>query len=438
MDQANAKLLEKLAADPSMLAQLTNQEETGNGDENKELTIDEEYDLWKSNVPLMYDFVSETKLTWPTLTVEWLPSSHSSTPVSNRQELILGTHTSGEEDNYLKIAAIDLPDEVVQPSTNSLKAQREDDEDEDDQKQKPRSNIKIVKKFKHEEEITRARFMPQNTDIIATINGSGTVFIYNQSNDKQSALISTLRFHKENGYGLSFNPNDKGKLLSGSDDGTIALWDIQENSTLAKKPLKIWDSVHNDIVNDCKWNEFNSNVFASVSEDSTLQLHDQREQNTIINSIKTTDPFNTLAFSKHSQYLMAAAGTDSLVYLYDSRNLSVPLYSMNGHEDSITNLEFSPHTDGVLISSGNDRRVIMWDINDIGAEQIPDDAEDGAPEVIMIHAGHRSAVNDFSINPNIPWLMASAEEENIIQVWKCSHKLPIVGGTPEVSVSILE
>ena len=111
---------------------------------------------------------------------------------------------------------------------------------------------------------------------------------------------------------------------------------------------------------------------------------------------------------------------------------------MAGHDGAVTNMEFSPDQDGILMTSGEDRRAIIWDICDIGVEQIPDDAEDGAPEVLMIHAGHRSAINDFSMNPNIPWLMASSEEENIIQVWKCSHKLPRVGGTPTVSVSQLE
>lgn len=395
-------------------------------DPNKELSIDEEYELWRSNVPLMYDFVSETRLTWPSLSLEWLPQEKSA-QAPNRQELIIGTHTSGEEDNYLKIAAIDLPNDII-PSTEKL-------EDQQKGETTTKSNIKIIKKFKHEEEITRARYMPQNSNLVATINGSGKVFLYDRSKDKHSGLVSTFEYHKENGYGLSFNCNDAGKLLSGSDDGTIALWNVNNSNS---SPIYVWSSVHSDIVNDCKWSNFDLNVFGSVSEDSTLQLHDQREKDTFTSQFKVDAPFNTLAFSKHSQYLFAAAGTDSHVYLFDRRDISRPLHSMAGHDGAVTNMEFSPDQDGILMTSGEDRRAIIWDICDIGVEQIPDDAEDGAPEVLMIHAGHRSAINDFSMNPNIPWLMASSEEENIIQVWKCSHKLPRVGGTPTVSVSQLE
>lgn len=412
MNRSN--LVEQYRNSPSTSANPMTEEQA-----DKPLTIDEEYQLWRSNVPLMYDFVSETNLTWPTLTLEWLPGSSQST----RQELILGTHTSEEEPNYLKIAAIDLPDEVV-PGTED----REHDG-------VTKSNIKIIKKFRHEQEVTRARYMPQENNIIATINGSGTVFLYDRLKDGDEGPVSTLSYHEENGYGLSFNPKDKGKLLSGSDDSKIALWDVTTGST---KPISTWEACHEDIVNDCKWHELDSYTFGSVSEDGTLQLHDQRVKDSVTDKITTPCPFNTIAFSKHSTNLFAAAGTDSLIYLYDARRSSNALHAMPGHEGNVTNLEFYAEKDGVLMSSGEDRRAILWDLMEIGAEQVPDDADDGAPEVLMIHAGHRSPINDFSMNPNIPWLMATAEEENIVQVWKCSSKLPKVGGPPAVDVKMLE
>lgn len=392
---------------------------SANNQAEKPLSLDEEYELWKSNVPLMYDFVSETNLTWPSLTLEWLPGSQS----SNRQEMILGTHTSAEEQNYLKIAAIDLPDEVI-PGVEPTKKE-----------EVLKSNVKIIKKFEHENEVTRARYMPQDNNLIATINGEGTIYLYNRDNDVESGLLSTFQFHNENGYGLSFNPNEKGKLLSGSDDSNIALWDVTGKS---QKPILTLTNRHSDIVNDCKWHNFDHNIFGSVSEDNTLQLHDQRTENSSIETIQAKKPYNTLAFSAHSTNLFAAAGTDSMVYLYDRRRASKPLHMMPGHEDAVTCLEFHPQEDGVLLSAGSDRRTILWDLAEIGAEQVPDDADDGSPEVMMIHAGHRSSINDFSLNPNIPWLTATTEEENIVQVWKPSSKLPRIGGPPSVDSKLLE
>lgn len=397
--------------------------------QEKPLSVDEEYDLWKSNVPLMYDFVSETRLTWPSLTVQWLP-----TPVQEpeggfiKQELIIGTHTSGEEENYLKFAEINLPKEIL----NNEDPQEEAGEDDEVSAPVPRSNIKITAKYKHEEEITRARYMPQNPGTVATINGQGTVFIYSRS----EGLQSTLKFHEENGYALSFSPLVEGLLLSGSDDHTVALWDVNGSSD-STRPIRTWSDLHSDIVNDSKWHNFNKDLFGTVSEDSLLKINDLRVENTTTGTAKCPEPFNTLAFSHHSSNLLAAAGTDSHVYLYDLRNMKEPLHHMSGHEDAVTNLEFSPHVDGVVVSSGSDNRLIMWDLKQIGAEQTPDDAEDGVPELIMVHAGHKSAVNDFDLNAQIPWLVASTEEENILQVWKCSHSLPVVGGPPKVSMDMI-
>lgn len=411
--------------DPEALQKMAEVAAAAEQQNQQPMNIDEEYDLWKSNVPMMYDFVSETRMTWPSLTLEWLPQ-HNLVSSRNRQHMIIGTHTSGEEQNYLKIGAVDLPDEIVQGTKG---------ETNDDSEDFPIANVKIVKKFAHEEEITRARYMPSDDNIIATINGSGKIFIYDRSKDSDEALLSTLNYHTENGYGLSFSPLEKNRLLSGSDDSNIALWDI---SSFGKqiKPVHTLESAHNDIVNDVKWHMFDSNLFGSVSEDSTMKLFDQRTQE-VTNTIVCKQAYNTLAFSPFSRNLFAAAGTEGLVYIYDLRNTAQPLYAMTGHEDAVTSLEFDPLNDGIIVSAGSDRRAIVWDIEEIGSEQQQDEIEDGAPEILMIHAGHRSAVNDISINPNIPWITASAEEENIVQVWKCSSNIPRIGGEPKVDLSIL-
>ncbi|AMD20170.1 HCR020Cp [Eremothecium sinecaudum] len=376
-----------------------------NANEAQSLSIEEEYELWKSNVPLLYDFVSETSLTWPSLTIQWLPSNE---PVDScRQELLLGTHTTDYEENYLKIAAVDLPKELLASTVGH-------DELSNDNK----SKISIIRKYKHDGEVIRARYMPSDSNIIATINGSGEVFIYDRSKPKAEGLIKRLSHHKENGYGLAFNPIVPGILVSASDDSTVAIWDISSSV----KPKNVI-TAHNYVVNDAKWHELDGNILGTVSEDNRLLLHDERSLSKPIRTLETASPFNTLAFSKHNTNLFAAAGTDSQVYLYDMRNTSIQLHSMVGHQASVTSLEFSPHIDGILCSSGNDRRVVIWDLTQIGAEQAPDDADDGVPELMMMHAGHKSGVNEFSFNRQIPWLMGSVEEDNIVHVWKLSKKL---------------
>jgi uncharacterized membrane protein YhaH (DUF805 family) len=36
----------------------------------------------------------------------------------------------------------------------------------------------------------------------------------------------------------------------------------------------------------------------------------------------------------------------------------------------------------------------------------------------FMHGGHTNKISDFSWNPHLPWVVASAAEDNIIQVWQ--------------------
>ena len=45
-----------------------------NADELEEQRIFEEYKIWKKNAPFFYDTLYSHALTWPSLSVEWLPN----------------------------------------------------------------------------------------------------------------------------------------------------------------------------------------------------------------------------------------------------------------------------------------------------------------------------------------------------------------------------
>ena len=79
-------------------------------DEIEEKTINEEYKMWKMNTPFLYDLVISHALEWPSLTVEWLPERDEPAGSDfSLQKMILGTHTSDDEPNYLMIAQVQLP-----------------------------------------------------------------------------------------------------------------------------------------------------------------------------------------------------------------------------------------------------------------------------------------------------------------------------------------
>ena len=55
----------------------------------------------------------------------------------------------------------------------------------------------------------------------------------------------------------------------------------------------------------------------------------------------------------------------------------------------------------VVATAGVDRRVIVWDLSRIGQEQTAEEAEDGPAELLFIHGGHTSRVNDIAWNRHV-------------------------------------
>lgn len=40
-----------------------------------------------------------------------------------------------------------------------------------------------------------------------------------------------------------------------------------------------------------------------------------------------------------------------------------------------------------------------------------------------MHGGHTNHLADFSWNPNDPWLVCSAAEDNLLQVWRVAESI---------------
>jgi histone-binding protein RBBP4 len=56
-------------------------------------------------------------------------------------------------------------------------------------------------------------------------------------------------------------------------------------------------------------------------------------------------------------------------------------------------------------------------------EQTAKEAEDGPPELLFLHGGHTTKVNDFLWNPNDEWAIASVLEDNVIQIWNMAEEI---------------
>lgn len=141
---------------------------------------------------------------------------------------------------------------------------------------------------------------------------------------------------------------------------------------------------HTAIVNDVQYHPIHKSLLGTVSDDLTLQIVDLRSADrSKAAKIATghTDAVNALAFNQGSEYILATGSADKTIAIWDLRNLSAKLHSLEGHTQSITSLAWHPQDIAILGSASYDRRVIFWDLSRVGEEQLPDDQEDGPPEL---------------------------------------------------------
>lgn len=109
----------------------------------------------------------------------------------------------------------------------------------------------------------------------------------------------------------------------------------------------------------------------------------ETDRSSAMNKDSHKDAVNALAFNPASEFVLATASADKTIGIWDLRNLKDKLHSLEGHADAVTSLAWHPHEEAILASGSYDRRVIFWDLSRVGEEQLPDDQEDGPPELYV-------------------------------------------------------
>jgi len=260
--------------------------------------------------------------------------------------------------------------------------------------------------------------------MVATKSPSSTVYVFDYSKHSSFPTDNICRpqhrclGHTAEGYGLSWNPNQAGRLLSGSDDNLVCVWDVASGGANIKALSKF--TSHGDVVEDVDWHKTQATVFGSVGDDGKLLLWDTREGLTPVYSVEAAheSDVNCISFHPSNEFLLVTGSTDRTASLWDLRSIKQKLHSFQSHTDGVYQVSWSPQHESIFASSGADRRVMIWDISKIGDEQTEEDKEDGPPELLFIHGGHTAKVSDFSWNINESWVIASVAEDNILQVWQ--------------------
>lgn len=423
-------------------------------------SVDEKYTQWKSLVPVLYDWLANHNLVWPSLSCRWGPQLEQAT-YKSRQRLYLSEQTDGSVPNTLVIANC----EVVKPRVAAAEHISQFNEE---------ARSPFVKKFKtiiHPGEVNRIRELPQNSKIVATHTDSPDVLIWDvEAQPNRHAVLGAadsrpdliLTGHQDNAeFALAMCPTEP-FVLSGGKDKSVVLWSIHDHiSTLASDPSstskspgsggsivkhdKSSDSPsveprgvyqgHRDTVEDVQFCPSSAQEFCSVGDDSCLILWDARAG--IGPVVKVEKAHNAdlhcVDWNPHDDNLILTGSADNSVRMFDRRNLTSdgvgsPIYKFEGHKAAVLCVQWSPDKASVFGSSAEDGFLNIWDYDKVGKKKERGTrAPNSPPGLFFQHAGHRDKVVDFHWNAYDPWTIVSVSDDcdstgggGTLQIWRMS------------------
>lgn len=219
-----------------------------------------------------------------------------------------------------------------------------------------------------------------------------------------------LKGHDSSVFSITFSP-DRNYIASSSHDHTVKIWDWQGHchKTLAQHQSQVCGVTFSP----------NSEWLISAGLDHAIRVWD----------VKTGECFKHLTTTGicgwslsmipprwvseqfgHDHWMIASAGTDALVKLWDLQTGDCR-QSIQGNASGLLSLAIDP-TGRFLISGSEDKRLLLWDLR--------------TQQIIRVFEGHLNWVWRLAFSPD-GTKIASASQDHTVRIWSvdsgdCLHQ----------------
>ncbi|KAD6796431.1 hypothetical protein R6Q59_019781 [Mikania micrantha] len=156
---------------------------------------------------------------------------------------------------------------------------------------------------------------------------------------------------------LKWKPGSAGKIMGSADyDGVVTEYDLETQMPVFERDehsgRRVWsmDYSHRDPL-----------VGASGSDDGTMQIWDPRDHDggKCVGTVQFGSPVCCVEFSPFGGALVAVGCADRKAYIYDVRNMVDPVAIFDGHQRTVSYIRFVD--DRTVVTSGTDGCIKMWD-----------------------------------------------------------------------------
>ncbi|GAW79073.1 chromatin assembly factor 1 protein WD40 domain [Plasmodium gonderi] len=393
----------------------------------EEEDIETQFNNWKVNSGLLYDFVSRKELEWPSLSIDFgdFHNENSEDNVFN-QIVCVGTHTSNKEPNFLYVCDVLFPLEQL-PQENCIYKTNDNYEGFDFCSEKKKFTIKS--KIAHKGEVNRIKFLPlEKKNIVVTKATDGNLHLFDinkhgieTNEDKMNPEVSFIG-NSSDGFGLDFNSEKKYVLTCGN-DGVLNLYDYNDLSKKSANPF--YGIKYKSPLNDVSSTN-DPNLILACADNGYILMYDIRikSEEPVQQVLGQQVPVNCISLNKFTGHF--ASGSDNgKIKIWDIKKLNEPQHIINAHKEPIIRLNFSPNDSSILASASNSRFINIYNLAKIGEELDAIDLSDGPSELIFSHGGHTQPITDFNWNHHkqLKMFIGSTGEDNTLQFWQLKTEL---------------
>ncbi|KAJ5073704.1 wd repeat containing protein [Anaeramoeba ignava] len=196
---------------------------------------------------------------------------------------------------------------------------------------------------------------------------------------------------------FDWSKQDPRIIGTSSIDTTCIIWDIETQTTTTQI------IAHDKEVYDIAFFGGNNSVFGSVGADGSFRMFDLRrlEHSTIMYESANFNPIARLAWNNRDFFYVALILLDQQkVEILDIRSPSLPIATLDRHEDSVNAISWAPHSSCHICSCGDDSQVYIWDIS-----TIPNPIEDP-----FLRYFSNSPINQIEWSPsNNEWIAIASD-----------------------------
>lgn len=191
---------------------------------------------------------------------------------------------------------------------------------------------------------------------LASTDYEGVVQLWDASTGQG---FTKYKEHQKRAWSVDFSQTDPMKLASGSDDCSVKLWSINENSC--------------------------------------------------VGTIRSMANICCVKFSSYSHFL-AFGSSDYKIYCYDLRNTRIPWCTLSGHGKAVSYVKFiDPET---LVSASTDNTLKLWDLNKTNPGGLSTDA------CSLTFSGHTNEKNFVGLSVSDGYIACGSETNEVYAYYK--------------------